>query len=168
MRSIFLSRPSTVTPDQEKFLKRLDRILTERNLTARTVGQTDYPNEAPIGKVRSVMLDCHGAIIVGLKQIHIVSGLMKPGTPKESAYNDVFLPTAWNNLEAGIAFALGRPLLILREPGVEGGVFDVGSTDRFVHQANLTGRTWLRSQQFMQPFNSWHEEVMKFDPSPVR
>jgi hypothetical protein len=48
-------------------------------------------------------------------------------------------PTPWNQLETGILFALDLPLLVFREKGVSGGVFDHGVTDVFIHEMP-TGR----------------------------
>ena len=43
------------------------------------------------------------------------------------------MPTSWNHLEAGILFGLNLPLLVFKEEGIAGGVFDTGVTDNFVH-----------------------------------
>ena len=48
--------------------------------------------------------------------------------------NKMLIPTAWNHLEAGILFGLNLPLLIFKETGVSGGVFDNGVTDVFIHE----------------------------------
>jgi hypothetical protein len=44
----------------------------------------------------------------------------------------VRLPSRWNQIEGGILFGLRLPLLIFREEGVEGGIFDMGSSDIFI------------------------------------
>src|SRR5437667_6805088 len=51
-----------------------------------------------------------------------------------SASSFASFPTAWNNLEAGILFGLGLPILIFKEDGISGGVFDNGVTDVFIHK----------------------------------
>ena len=35
------------------------------------------------------------------------------------------MSTPWNQVEAGMAAALGLPVLVVREPGVVGGVFEL-------------------------------------------
>ena len=47
---------------------------------------------------------------------------------------NVPLPTPWNHLEAGILFSLRLPVLVFREEGVSGGIFDNGVTDVFIHK----------------------------------
>ncbi len=43
-------------------------------------------------------------------------------------------PTPWNHVEAGILFSFSLPLLVFKEDGIEGGVFDKGVSDVFVHR----------------------------------
>ncbi len=135
-------------------------MLAERGCVARTLGRTDYPNKAPMTAVRELMVACEGVIVLGLRQLEIVDGIVKRGTDEEHRVAGRFDPTPWNQLEAGVAFALDLPLMLIKEVGVEGGVFDVGNTDRFVHQAEMSD-DWLRSPRFLQPFNEWLEEVVK-------
>ena len=50
--------------------------------------------------------------------------------------------TPWNQLETGILFGLGLPLFVLREDGIEGGIFDIGSADIIIHSMPMPGPTW--------------------------
>lgn len=79
------------------------------------------------------MESCEGAIILELEQLHVVDGRDKTGADSEEHVEDLNLPTPWNHIEAGMAFMLDLPMLIVKEEGVEGGVFDVGNSDRFIH-----------------------------------
>lgn len=95
-----------------------------------------------------------------MEQLHVVEGRDKPGSAEEDTVEDLHLPTPWIQIEAGMAFMLELPMLIIKEEGVEGGVFDVGNSDRYIHQATMT-TDWLESPEFTQPFNAWHEEVVQ-------
>jgi hypothetical protein len=159
-RSVFVSKPNALNPEQERFWARLRDILLERGLAPRTLGETDYPNSAPIAAVRRVLEDCDGAIILGMTQLRVADGLLKAGSPSEQTAANTLWPTAWNHIEAAMAFMRDLPLLIVRERGVGGGVFDVGNTDRFVHQADMSPE-WLGSERFLQPFNEWLEEIRR-------
>lgn len=159
-RDIFVSRPSTRNRKQEQFLGHLDDLLEDRGLRPVVVGQTEYPNTAPIQAVRDRMNECEGALILGLEQLHVVEGLAKPGANEEVNVEDLHLPTPWNHIEAGMAFILELPILIIKEEGIEGGVFDVGSSDLYIHQATMT-KDWLDSREFTQPFNEWYDEIVQ-------
>lgn len=77
---------------------------------------------------------CSGGLILGFRQAISHAGVVKPGTRAEMSYkNPKYLPTPWNHLEAGILFGLGLPLLVFHEEGVDGGIFDAGVTDVYVH-----------------------------------
>ena len=166
-RDVFLSKPNALNAEQSAFCNRLQEILSERGLRARTLGETDYPNEAPVAAVKTVLRDCDGAIILGLAQLRVGHGVLKAGTEAEKSAAGTIWPTAWNHIEAGMAFAMGVPLLVIREDGVAGGVFDVGSTDRFVHQAPMSA-DWLAGPRFLQPFNDWLEELRHEADPPHR
>lgn len=158
-RDIFVSRPSTRNSRQEQFLTRLDEIFDRRNLWPVSIGQTEYPNKAPIRAVRDRMERCDGAMIVGLEQLRVVEGIEKP-VAEDTMVEDRQLPTPWNQIEAGMAFMLDLPIMILKEEGVEGGVFDTGPSDRSVHEVMLSDE-WLESREFTDPFNEWYEEVLQ-------
>ena len=160
--SVFLSRPTSVNPAQQAFCESLSDVLDGEGLQARTLGVTDYPGSAPLGEVVTLMRQCSGAIALGLRQLHVKAGTRKEGSANQAEVNDLHLPTPWNQIEAGMAVALDRPLLVAREQGVEGGVFDLGSSDRFIHQVELNDG-WLDAKRFRQPFSIWVDDVKKFD-----
>ncbi len=156
---VFLSRPTSLTSTQDEFCEALSRFMEERGFRPRTVGVTDFGNRAPLTTVRTLMLQCAGAVILGLAQIHVTTGVRKQGTVNASDVTDVDLPTAWNHLEAGIAFALDLPLLVIREATLSmEGIFDPGIGDHFVHHGELTP-AWLQSEPFLQPFSEWARDV---------
>lgn len=160
MYNVFISKPNALNSQQLAFWSELQNLLAERQLRVRTLGETDFPNVTPLKAVREVMAECHGILILGFRQIEIRDGLSKGGTNKEEQIMNLFLPTAWNQIEAAVGFMYDIPMLIIREEGVSGGVFDVGNTDRFIHQAQLFSN-WLHSDMFMQPFSRWQGEIIR-------
>lgn len=157
-QNVFLSRPTSVDRHQHFFCRRVVIALEEQELQPRTLGVTDYPSKAPLGEVLRLMTNCDGAIVLGLRQLRVETGLAKEQTDHEADVRDLLLPTAWNQIEAGMAVALALPLLIIREKGVSSGVFDVGSSDQFVHQAEMSSQ-WTRSAKFLDPFRAWVADV---------
>lgn len=53
-----------------------------------------------------------GAMIVGLEQFRVVEGIEKPAA-EDTEVQDIRLPTPWNHIEAGMAFMLDLPILIM-------------------------------------------------------
>lgn len=163
MRDVFVSRPNALAEHQRNFWESLRTRLTERGVNPRTVGATDYASDAPVGKVKEVMSECHGVIILGLKQVRVIEGVSKEGTEKQTSLTECSFPTAWNHIEAGIAYALELPMLILKEPGINEGLFEKGTSEKYIHEATLPGNEWLNSQGFLQPLNSFLEDIVKHD-----
>jgi hypothetical protein len=134
---VFVSAPSpnNLNDEQEKSAKLILDRLKSHKLSWRALGRSDYPHELPLREVLRMVRHCSGGIILGFEQTYITAGEEKRGTPKQKAIaGPVPLPTPWNQIEAGILFAAKLPILIFREPGIAGGVFDVGTTELFVHE----------------------------------
>jgi len=132
---VFVSAPTDLSPAQEASRRLIIRELEHSGLEWRALGRSDYPTELPLREVFTIARHCAGGVILGFTQFCADSGVWKPGTSGEKAIaSPVCFPTPWNQLEAGILFSLGLPLLVFREAGISGGVFDHGVTDVFIHR----------------------------------
>ena len=76
--------------------------------------------------------------------------------------NPTLFPSPWNHLEAGILFSLGLPLLVFRESGISGGVFDHGVTDVFIHPMPLASLNPADKQALRAVFLKWQASVRNF------
>lgn len=135
------------------------------NLEPRALGRSDYPSELPLREVLIIARHCAGGVILGYEQFQATAGTWKRGLgpkqgerklkPKEvSAF-----PTPWNQLEAGILFGLGLPLLIFREDGISGGVFDNGVTDVFIHPTPAARISDEDRSSLKEVFLKWHAKA---------
>jgi hypothetical protein len=122
---VFVSRPSTLTSAQEAIWRLVVDRLAIAGAEVVTVPRTKYPPVGILGDIRRAMTSCNGVVIVGFRQIEIAAGQWRPETPEVTPLNGAALPTPWNQVEAGVAAALGLPVLVVREPGVVGGIFDL-------------------------------------------
>ena len=137
---VFVSCPTSLSSDQESARAIILRQLKRYKLTPRALGRSDYPTELPLREVLVIARHCAGGIILGFEQFRSLNGISKPGTAEERHLRSITaFPTPWNNLEAGILFGLGLPLLIFRESGIAGGIFDTGVTDVFIHPMPKVG-----------------------------
>jgi hypothetical protein len=138
---VFVSCPTSLNEEQDRHRTRILDQLEALRLEPRALGRSDYPSELPLREVYVIAKHCSGGVILGFSQLRVDRGEIKAGTDKAKPIrpsNPVHVPTAWNHLEAGILFGMNLPLLIFREPGVSGGVFDNGVTDVFIHQLKET------------------------------
>ncbi|MET4706027.1 hypothetical protein [Frigoribacterium sp. UYMn621] len=132
---VFVSAPTHLNPSQEIVRARIVTLLEEFGFEPRALSRTDYPLDYPLREVAVIARSCFGAVILGFEQFRSLNGVSKLGTSMEQTLSEPRLfPSPWNQLEAGILFGMRRPLLIFREDGITGGIFDVGVTDVFVHR----------------------------------
>ena len=137
---VFVSCPTALNAEQQASREVLMDFLEELNLEPRALGRSDYPSELPLREVLVIARHCAGGLILGFEQFQATAGTFKRGLGAEAGERTlapsqtVSFSTPWNQLEAGILFGLGRPLLIFREEGINGGIFDIGVTDVFIHK----------------------------------
>ena len=159
---VFVSCPTDLNKEQEKKRKKIVSILSELDMDVRALGRSDYPKENPLKEVYVLANHCAGGIILGFEQTYVVSGRTKRGTSKEKYIDTPFsIPTPWNQIEAGILFSLKLPLLIYKEVGVTGGIFDIGSSNLFVHEFPEGDINDNKLNEIKQVISSWYGDVNK-------
>jgi hypothetical protein len=138
--------------------------LGHHGLEARTLGRTDYPTSYPLREVLTLARHCSGGLILGFSQAVCTKGISKEGTINRSLITKklpLIMPTPWNQLEAGIIFALNIPLLVFRESGICGGIFDKGVTDLFIHPMPQANSDYEERKQLRAVFQKWTALVQK-------
>lgn len=135
---VFASIPSKLDADQRVSREYIYAWLERVGFEPRTVGGSDYSYFNPLHEVRTLARHCAGGVILGYHQVFAkvaevkfrdeVTGEVRT---KEVEY---LAPTPWNQLETGILFGLGLPLLVLKQRGITGGIFDEGAGDVFVQE----------------------------------
>jgi hypothetical protein len=159
---VFVSCPTSLNKDQQASRALILRQLKRFNLEPRALGRSDYPTEAPLREVMLIARHCSGGLILGFEQFRSLTGIRKPGAPEEKLQEaPVNIPTPWNHLEAGILFGLRLPILIFREHGVDGGVFDPGVSDVFIHEMPMALDTKARKDALGDVFLKWQAEVRR-------
>jgi len=159
---VFVSCPTDLSIEQNKKREVILAMLDELQMEPRAIGRSDYPVDYPLKEVYVLAKHCSGGIILGFEQIFIETGIKKRNVKtKEGIINNISIPTAWNNLEAGILFGLKIPLLIFKEDNIDGGVFDYGITDNFVHTMPSYKPSKVKLDELKQVFLTWHRLVSK-------
>ena len=159
---VFVSCPTQLGPGQEASRKVIVDLLDELHLEPRALGRSDYPDEYPLREVWVIARHCSGGVILGFEQCLAIRGTWKRGTAEEAKFgseNPASFPTPWNYLEAGILFGLQLPLLIFKEAGISGGVFDPGVTDVFIHKMPRPRMPAKEFRALKAVFLKWHGKV---------
>ncbi len=159
---VFVSSPTSLSPAQWRCRQRIFRLLDDLNLEPRALGQSDYPTQLPLREVYTIAKHCSGAIILGFEQIRADAGVIKPGTPKQRPIaSPISFPTPWNQLEAGILFSMGLPMMVFREPSISGGIFDTGVTDVFIHTMPTAKLSRASRTGLQDVFLKWQANVRR-------
>ena len=161
---VFVSSPTSLNLKQVAVYRLILGELGHHNMVARAIGTTDYPTSFPLREVFTLARHCSGGVILGFSQFETKGGVWKRGTAqpiKVPSTKKVVFATPWNQLEAGILFSLGVPLLIFREDGISGGVFDNGVTDLFVHPMPRLTRKRTEKKALKSVFEKWTAQVRR-------
>jgi hypothetical protein len=162
---VFVSAPSpdNLSPEQARSAAIIQKLIARYKLEWRSLGRSDYPNDLPLKEVLRMVKHCSGGIILGFEQFRSTKGRYKVGSPNARAANTVVsFPTPWNQLEAGILFSAGLPLMIFREPGISGGVFDVGTSEVFIHQMPTVKMLPEAQGDLDTVFQNWTARVRRY------
>lgn len=163
MIHVFVSRPTWVPPAFQAGLEGFLRVLTTLGLQPRTLGSTDYPSKAPLDEVIGLMSKCRGAIILGYPQVVATAGSIKD----KAITAELLLPTEWNHIEAGLAYARGLPLLMIHHLGVGRGVFDRGALAGFIHAQRLDDPGWPLRAEIQGALAKWNTDVLSHSSGPA-
>jgi hypothetical protein len=138
------------------------QLLKRNKLEWRALGRSDYPNKLPLREVLRMVKHCSGGLILGFEQFYAPVGTYRRGVDKkEEELKPVVLPTPWNHLEAGVLFNQQLPIMIFREPGIHGGIFDLGVTDVFIHDMPTSHLSEEAHDDLDTVFQIWAAEVRR-------
>jgi hypothetical protein len=158
--NIFVSVGGTATNEQESFVRAVEDRLRSEGLIPHTVGRNTFSADAPLKTVTELMDECSGMVVVAFERYYFPSGLEKRGGAKEVVLSEVRLPTAWNQVEAGMAYSRGLPLLVIVEAGLKSEALLQRGYDWYVQWVRLEGAA-LTSLEFNSVLASWKQKVMQ-------
>ena len=157
---VFVSCPSVLNDRQETSRRIIMDELQLFGLEARAVGRSDYPIDFPLREVHLLARRCAGGLILGFEYFRADGGIWKPDTAESRrAAGTVPFPTPWNQMEAGILFCLGLPLLVFREGEVSGGIFDNGVSDAFIQNMPPPDSSPALKASLHEVFGRWQARV---------
>lgn len=135
---IFVSVGSTATEQQEAFVRAVEDRLRSEGLSPHSVGRNTFSAAAPLKAVSELMSKCAGVVVIAFERTYFPAGTEKRGGKKEAPLSDVRIATPWNQIEAAMAYTLGRPILVIVEEG-------------------------LRSEGLLERGNDWYVQWVKLD-----
>lgn len=145
---VFLGVPAILTPRQQMDVDLWLVWLVDHSMFVRRVEREAYSDD-PWEALTRVIASTDGVVLLGFRQLDGSSPMRRPGTDEEPSATD-WRTSPWLQIEAGMATALGLPVLVAPEPGVAEGVFsnDVwqGSVEGTqLRQPGATRKRWLKA-----------------------
>lgn len=129
-RQVFFSLPSRRSEHEQEVVRRVISILDDAGIAPTFLTPPEYPVSGQLCEVRRRMAACRGIVIFGFEgQSHDAA----------VAFDDRRSPTPWNHLEAGMAYALGLPVLVVASPAPGHGIFDTDISEPLVHRVAVDG-----------------------------
>jgi hypothetical protein len=157
--NIFLSVGTHLTTPQESFVSGIEQHLKDHGLRPRTVGRNQFIYKQPLTLVHKLLKNSAGVLVIAVERLAIKDGLEHAGPPEGTRITNASIATPWNQIEAAFAYAMGIPLLVIREDTVRAeGLLD-GRYDWYVHETPLN-TSFLETQDFTGVFESWREDVL--------
>ena len=125
-RRAFVSAPSVLAEMDQIALEQIMHGVTKAGWDPVRYLPFQYNHANPPAGVLGQIRDCDAVIVFGPPQvrIHVGSFAQSVGVPEE--VRDQVAPSPWNQLEAGMAVGMDKPLLVVRRIA-EGGVLDLES-----------------------------------------
>lgn len=149
---IFFSMPSVMTKAEELLTKDYETYLREKKgMRVFYYIKDDYPQFGQLNQVREKIMVSTGMIAFGFKQTHIQKGIYRPNMKDEEIWENKWLSTPWNEIEIGMGMMKGMPILLVKNPAIEEGIFDEKLSECFVATISTTEDSReLDSNQEMQ------------------
>ncbi|MBR6462417.1 pentapeptide repeat-containing protein [bacterium] len=156
-KQVFFSMPGNLSKQEETITKEYKRILEAQGYTVVYYQKDDYPEYGQFTRVRESLLKSSAVIAFGFHQTKINDGILLPGTSKELHINDKWLNTPWNEIEVGMALMQGLPVLLVKDDGIDSGIFDKNLSECFV--ATIPVDFDCRDIETNQDFINWCNQI---------
>jgi len=161
---IFISMGTPYTEAAKSFRDELESFLRNQcNVNPTIIGKNTFPSGNPLNKIKEVMLESQGVIVVAYERKYVNRGIEKRGGREEKLIGDSMLTTSWNHIESAMAFTMGLPLYIICQNGLtEEGLIET-KTDWIVQHLDLNENVF-KEFQVTESIKTWVDERVRTFP----
>ena len=131
-KSIFFSMPSVMSKENELLTKDYKAYLEGLGYNVIYYIKDNYPSFGQLNRIREKILASSAMVAFGFKQTNIHDATFRPQTNNEEKWNDKWLATPWNEIEVGMGLMKGMPILLVKDPHIDMGIFDSNLSECFV------------------------------------
>lgn len=157
---VFVSVGTGLNARQEAFVGAVEARLRSIGFNPQTVGRNTFSTDAPLRAVTTLMDRCDGAVVIALERFYFAGGVERRGSDREAPLAASSMPTAWNQIEAAIAYGRNLPLLVLVDEDLRcDGLLEKGN-DWFVLELPVEPAA-LNGPVFAGLLEDWRAKVAK-------
>lgn len=131
-KCIFFSMPSIMNKECELLTKDYKSYLEGLGYKVYYYIKDDYPCFGQLNKIKEKISSSSAMIVFGFKQTNIHEATFRPNTCNEIKWNNKWLPTPWNEIEVGMGLMKGMPILLVKDPQIDMGIFDKNLSECFI------------------------------------
>ncbi|ABC62859.1 hypothetical protein [Erythrobacter litoralis] len=135
---VFISMGTPYSSESQAFRDTLEAVLRDQcGVDPRIIGKNEYPDGNPLSKIKSVMSQCDGVVVVAYERKFLADGTEKRASSVPVPLQSQIYTTPWNHIESAMAYSLGIPLYILCQRGLsEEGLIET-KVDWYVQYVDL-------------------------------
>lgn len=137
-KTLFFSMPSVMNKENELLTKDYKSYLEGLGYKVIYYIKDDYPSFGQLNKIREKILSASAMVVFGFKQTNIHDATYRPQTTNEAKWSDIWLATPWNEIEVGMGLMKGMPILLVKDPKIDMGIFDKNLSECFVAHVSTT------------------------------
>lgn len=158
---IFVSMGTPYSPKYAEFRDELEALLRDDlDADPRIMGKNEYPTGSPLLKIKEVMSQCDGVLVVAYERKFVESGAEKRSGDSKVLINEHTYTTPWNHIESAMAFSLGIPLYVICEKGLKEEGLIESKLDWYVQYLDFS-RGSLRSNDVVHSLRSWVSDICR-------
>lgn len=154
--NVFISHPTPYNKQQVNFLSLIESELRKHGLNPINLGKNNWSFKSPLKPIKEIMSTCVAVIVIGLERHHSYIGYEKEFSKSSKELIHKYSSSPWIQIEAGMAYYAGLPMLILKEGKVYSeGVLDPQISDSFIFEFELKKLQKEISPELKEIILSW-------------
>ena len=157
---IFFSMPGKLRIEESLMIRSVRDYLQQEGYDVHFYERSEYRKFGQLGNIRTLIQQCDGMIVFGLKQLHIEKATFRPATDECETWNDRWLPTPWNEIEIGMGLMIGMPILLIQDEEIDFGIFDRHISETSLNVVYANSADFKKFPEHKE-FISWKSRIEK-------
>lgn len=136
--SVFISRPAVLPIDSPLTMKVLQSYLSEYDVGFTELNRGEYKSYDMLGDISQRIEAENGLVIFGVADFQVDSGHFRRNTSDQKPIEREWVSAPWTQIEAGMAIAHKKPILLIKTSPLSDGIYDSSLEDSLLVQVDLS------------------------------